>query len=141
MVEQLVAWIGALTGLASAVKAWRDALKSGTPPDEAKAKAVEAGADAGKPQAEATAAQLPTLRLIDPPLLQALVDDITAAQQRFYTALRDPRYTPAQVDQEEAIARASVCLHLKRIRDFNGGQLGAEELERSWQSNRCSGEA
>jgi hypothetical protein len=140
MVEQVVAWIGALTGLASAVKAWREALKSGTSPDEAKAKAAKAGADAGMPRAEATAAQVPALQLIDPPLLQALLDDIRTAQQRFIAALRDPRYTPAQVDQEEAIARESVCRHLKRIKDFNGGQFGAEELERIWQSNRCSAE-
>jgi hypothetical protein len=136
-VEQVVAWIGAVTGLASAVKAWREALASGAPPAEAKkaAEAVEAPTEA---EAEATAEEVPQLQAIDASILQALLDDIKSAQRRFVEALRDPQYTPAQIDQEEAIARASVCRHLLRIKEFNGGSLGSKAFERMWLSNRCS---
>jgi hypothetical protein len=138
MVEQVVAWVGALTGLATAVQTWRDAIGSGHSPAIAREKAAEAGETAAtEPPVREAAVRALEGQVIDGTLLQTLVDDIKRAQDRFINSLRDPRFNPAQIDQEEAIARASICAHLKRIKGFNNGQLGHDNLERMWQSNKC----
>ena len=128
-----VAWISSVTSFAALAKAWLEARKAGLELAEARAKANEAGNRAPEVTSDLDVSNL----VISQDLLDAYAQDIRSAESRFSAAINDPRYTPAQLSQEEEIARISICTHLGKISDFNGGALPAPELVRLFSSWRC----
>ncbi len=122
-------WIAGTTALASMVKAWKDARVEGLDLIEAKLR-VHHGARpaAGKPHAvkERATANL----AIHPTLLAALVGEMNSAVVRFSAVFNDPRYTPADIDREQERAKDTVCTHIRKIMECNGGVLPNEILRK-----------
>jgi len=129
-------WLAALTSLGAMATAWLEARTAHLEFETAKKEVIVAGASAaaGAPSEER---EFASELVISQDLLSALIADVEKAQTRFASVFVDVRYTPAQVDQEEQIARATICRHLQRIRDFNAGKLPGKRLEKLWDSFRC----
>ena len=130
-------WVAGITSLAGMAKAWVDLKKSGT--DLAKVR-LEITKLEAQPQRAPDQSEIEGLRktVIDQELLSTLVEDILSAKRRFYGCINDDRYTPADVDKEEARARRCVCTHLTKVRQFNAGALPSTELESLEVSFRCN---
>jgi len=120
-------WIKGVTAVAQMVKAIIDARKSG------------GDLNSSIDQIQEENETLDTHNLvIGDDLLKAFVKDISKSNQRLVNALNDPRYTPAQLDQEEEIAKKSICVHISKIEQFNGGVLPSDNLKRI-KASFCSG--
>ena len=124
----VLAWIGGVTSLANMIKAWLEARKAGLDVDEARARVVDA-VNAGEYEVGGTEEELASGLVIDESLLEAFIEDIGKAQERFSAAINDIRYTPAQLDQEQERARVSICTHLQKIREFNDDALPTGSLD------------
>ena len=77
-------------------------------------------------------------KVIDKGLLDRSIERVEDATDRFADAVADIRCTPAQLDQEEKIAQATVCRYLQLIRDHNEDELPDDQLEQAWKSFRCA---
>ena len=131
-----LAWITGITSLANMIKAWHEAKTAGLNHAQTKFK-VESAKDNGMFVVDpATAVSSRSMR-IAPAILEALVRDIQNAEQRFAGVFGNPIYTPAQIDQEEDIARATICRHIQRIKDLNCGEFPSPDLARISESYRC----
>lgn len=133
----ILSWIQSVTALANMLKAWLEARKAGLDLTKARASATQAATQGVEFTVGPTEKQFALDLIIDPTLLAAYEKDIRQAQDRFVGAINDLRYTPAQLDQEQEIARATICTHLRRLKEFNNGQLPSGSLERIWLSWRC----
>lgn len=126
--------VTALAGLGNAVSSWLQARRAALELDEAKreqiADAAQEGGESVTEQDRRTVANL----IINPDLLEAMAEEMQGAEARFTAAVRDVRYTPAQVDQELAIARATICKHLGIIRDLNNRELPEGTMQNLWSS-------
>jgi hypothetical protein len=128
-------WFGAVTALAQMVKAYHEARVAGLKREEA----VQQSQEARRLDKLTATQSLNSMQLvISPSLLDVFIQDIKAAEDRFTNVINDPQYTPAQVDQEEARARLTICTHLERITQFNGGQLPLSQLETVSKSFGCN---
>ena len=131
-----ISWILGITALANMVKAWQDARRSGCELEKAREQASDVSKE-GDYTVGAAEQKVAADLVIDEGLLTALVEDINTAGDRFRNCINDKRYTPAQIDQEEETARAKICTHLGKVREFNDGKLPAAGLETMWTSWRC----
>jgi hypothetical protein len=129
--------VGSVTALANMVKAWQEVRKARVELTKAQREDIVEAAEDG--EFTITKAELESVQqlVISKPLLDALVEDIKRAEARFAKAMLDVTYTPAMLDQEEQIARATICRHLERIKQFNREILPEGDLVRVWQSYRC----
>lgn len=74
--------------------------------------------------------------------LEANVRDIDNARVRFVEAISDETKTSKEIDEEQEVAKRSICVHLQRIRELNAGELprkiqlndSAVELRSLWLS-------
>lgn len=136
------AWIGAVTSLAGLVKSWLEARKSGV--DLEKARTELSKAKSGTSLGTLSVPLVPSAEreevrgmVISDSLLRSLIQDIEKAQARFVACFDDPRYSPADIDKEQEIAKRSVCAHLRRIQEFNAGTLPTQALRDVCVSFRC----
>lgn len=126
---EIITWISGITAAAKLVEAWNKARKSG---DEFKKVLEETNS-----KQESSVAEEKIDLVISDDLLQAFVKDINSASKRFSDCINDPRYTPAQIDQEQDIAKKSICTHLGKITELNQGILPNAELIRISKSFQC----
>ena len=74
---------------------------------------------------------------ISPGILKSMIDEMKRDEDRFAAVISDVTYTHAQIDQEEQIARATICRHLEVIKSHNRQELPEGELQRLWISYQC----
>lgn len=116
----VTAWIGAVTALANMIKAYRDLIRASAdrrPSPEERRIIKEAGETV-----TAEGAEVPDL-IVGREELEANVRDIDNARVRFVEAINDETKTPKEIDEEQEVAKRSICVHLERIRELNAGEL------------------
>ena len=128
----IVPWISAITALAGMVKAYAEAVTAGLKREEAVRQAERA-----RLAESSRRAKYPEDLIISEHVLQAYVQDIAAAEERFVEAIKDTGRTEAQISDAQQQAIEAICRHLSEIRRLNGGILPVGQLERLWRSYRC----
>lgn len=136
-ITEITALVGSITALANMVKAWQETRKARIELNKATRQDIVDAANDG--EFSISKAELESVQqlVISKTLLDSLVIDIQKAEDRFAKAISDVTYTPAMIDQEEQIARVTICRHLERIKQYNKEILPDGDLVRVWQSYRC----
>ena len=120
-------WINSVTATIKLIEAWKKTRQSGIELEEALSEVDE----------EIISPEVVSDIVISQGLLEAFIQDINEAEKRFTTCINDPRYTPAQIDQEQEIATKKICIHLGKISNFNGGILPSQWLIQVSNSFQC----
>lgn len=77
-------------------------------------------------------------KIIDDDLLNVMNQNIKIASKRLIDAFNDPSNNNQERDKESMIARSVICRELKRIMNYNNGNLPNGELENMWISHGCN---
>ncbi|HKQ54183.1 MAG TPA: hypothetical protein VJT74_17535 [Pyrinomonadaceae bacterium] len=140
MLQETVIWLTAISSLACVVKSWQEARKASL--EVKKLKIEERQKILGAAQIEQRNIE-PKMRLagqqllIDRELLEAVVEDIKNAQDKFIATIKDDSKTTVEIDAEYKRAQITICVHLKKIKELNKNRLPTEELKlfsESWCS-------
>jgi len=132
--------LSSITGLGAMIKSWQEARKASLEYAKVKeevGKKVLAAKTEGEKSITTKDQQVIEGLTISPAILKAMIDEMKRAEDRFAAVFGDVTYTPAQIDQEEQIARATICRHLERIKSYNRQELPEGELQRLWISYQC----
>ena len=127
-------WLYSLDKFADATKAYFDAKKAGLDLEERRDR-VRLVQTQERKELSATEANLAEhlTQIIAPSTLKVLKEDIERAQKRWENRLEEGTLNKS----EEQRAVATICKHLRKIRDLNGGQFPQGDYPQTWISFGC----
>lgn len=76
--------------------------------------------------------------VIDETLLGNMTNKVKKSVKRLSDSYADPTNNSQDINKEKEIAKFSICLHLKDIKDLNEGELPTEYLKAIWKSFGCA---